>query len=103
MTIAFGAGWSLGAGRGETTDWQVATVSAEGDGATAAVGGATLPIGPSVPMWIDADGATRTAGRPTCLDALASAPGSFRVVVDHLTVDGKQVDAVVAIDCRVAH
>lgn len=100
MTIAFGAGWSLGAGRQDSTDWQVATVTVDGDGATAAVGGDTLELGSSVPLWIGSDGATHTAGWPACLDSLDGSSGSFAVVVDEVTIDKEQVAAVVALDCR---
>lgn len=100
MTIAFGAGWSLGAGRQSSPQWQVATVTVEGSTASADVGGSTYPIGASVPLWVDDEGATHTAGRPTCLDSLDGAAGSFPVVVQQLTVDTEQVEAVVALDCR---
>ena len=100
MTIAFGAGWSVGSGRQATTDWQVATVSLDGGTARATVGKSTLEIGSSVPVWIGANGATHTASHPDCLDSTDAGPGSHKVVVGTVTTDGKKVDAVVAFDCR---
>ncbi|WP_159808160.1 hypothetical protein [Cellulomonas citrea] len=100
MTIAFGAGWSVGAGRQPATDWQVATVSVDGGTARATVGKSTFEIGSSVPVWIGTDGATHTAGHPACLDSTDGGSGSHKVVVGTITADGKKVDAVVAFDCR---
>jgi hypothetical protein len=94
--IAFGAGWSLGAGKART-DWTDATVTVTGTSATATVGSTTYEADGSLPSWVDTDGTWRTGGWPTCLTDEASQ--TLPVAIGSTSVDRRTVTAWMAVDC----
>lgn len=99
MIIAFGAGWSLGAGN-QKASWQDAKVKVTGTTAEVTTDGTTYPIDGGVPSWIDTKGGQHSGGWPACLTALDGSSGSLKVVVSNLTVGKSTIDAVMAVDCR---
>lgn len=99
MTIAFGAGWSLGSGN-QRASWQEAKVAVSGSTATVTTGGTAHPVEGSVPSWIDAQGGSHGAGWPACFTDLDGSSATLKAVVTSVKIDKATVDAVVAVDCR---
>jgi hypothetical protein len=98
MVIAFGAGWTVGAGR-QNIAWADGAVTVSDNTITVKVGETTVMTN-QPPAWVASSGAWHETGWPDCLGTLGTFEGTLPVVVTTSRVDGQDISTLLAIKCE---